>query len=110
MRAERKAREATIEADGDVLAVAATKGGQPTHPAWFHNLKANPDAEVEIRGERRRVRARILEGDERARRWHAMNDQYGGFEHYGARTSREFAMLIRSTLVNMSSGSVDLRL
>jgi F420H(2)-dependent quinone reductase len=34
--------------DGDVVAVMASKGGQPTHPAWFHNVKANPDTTIQI--------------------------------------------------------------
>ena len=33
---------------GDAFAVAGTKGGQPTHPAWFHNLMANPDTTIQI--------------------------------------------------------------
>ena len=50
---------------------------QPT-PAWSLNLKANPEAEVEIGRKRRPVRARIAEGEERADLWRRHNEQYVG--------------------------------
>jgi F420H(2)-dependent quinone reductase len=76
-------------ADGESVTVIGSNAGNDRAPAWSLNLQANPDAEVEIKSERRRVRARVLEGAERAQRWQAMNDQYGGFEHYDARTARD---------------------
>lgn len=42
---------------GDAIVVAATKGGQPSHPAWFHNLMANPSTTIQIGSEVREVRA-----------------------------------------------------
>src|ERR1700748_1569213 len=44
--------------DGEDLVIVASKGGFPKHPAWFHNLMANPDTYVQVGPERRRVRAR----------------------------------------------------
>jgi deazaflavin-dependent oxidoreductase (nitroreductase family) len=55
--------------DGANLAIIASKGGHVRHPAWFHNLKANPDVAVETRAGRKDVRARVAEGDERERIW-----------------------------------------
>lgn len=49
--------------------VFASKAGADTHPAWYHNLKANPDAEIEVGTERLRVRAAELTGAERAERF-----------------------------------------
>src|SRR5690349_21718135 len=49
---------------GDDLAVFASKAGAATNPDWFHNLVANPDAEVEVGTETVKVRARVAEGDE----------------------------------------------
>jgi len=43
--------------DGNIVAVTASKAGQPTHPAWFHNPKANPATTVQIRSAARSVRA-----------------------------------------------------
>jgi deazaflavin-dependent oxidoreductase (nitroreductase family) len=77
---------------GGVLCVIGSNAGNTHEPGWSHNLKANPDAEIEIRGDRRRVRARVTEGDERAQLWREMNAQYAGFDDYDARTSRDIAV------------------
>src|SRR4051794_20648688 len=45
--------------DGDDAVIVASYGGAPKSPAWFHNLKANPDTEAEIGRERRPVRAHV---------------------------------------------------
>jgi deazaflavin-dependent oxidoreductase (nitroreductase family) len=81
-------------ADGDCVVVIGSNAGNVNAPAWSHNLKANADAEIEIRGERRAVRARVAEGEERAELWRRMNAQYGGFEDYDHRTSREIAVFV----------------
>ena len=78
--------------DGQRLVVIGSNAGNARAPAWSLNLKANPDAEVEIGRERRSVRARVAEGDERAQLWRLMNDQYHGFDDYEARTSRDIAV------------------
>jgi len=78
--------------DGERVVVIGSNAGNARAPAWSHNLKANPDAEIEIRGERRLVRARVTEGDERAELWSRMNEQYAGFQDYDERTSREIAV------------------
>ncbi len=81
-------------ADGERVVVIGSNAGNAHAPAWSHNLKANPDAEIEIRAERRPVRARVTEGDERTELWRKMNAQYGGFEDYDHRTSREIAVFV----------------
>jgi len=55
--------------DGDLIAVAASQAGQPTNPAWFHNLRANPVTSVQVGGEKRYVRARLASDEERDRLW-----------------------------------------
>jgi deazaflavin-dependent oxidoreductase (nitroreductase family) len=81
-------------ADGQRVIVIGSNAGNARAPAWSHNLKANPDAEVEICGERRSVRARVAEGEERGELWRKMNDQYAGFEDYDERTSRDIAVFV----------------
>jgi F420H(2)-dependent quinone reductase len=76
------------------LIVIGSNAGNVREPAWSHNLKANPDAEVEILAERRLVRARVAEGEERAELWRKMNAQYAGFEDYDERTSRDIAVFV----------------
>ncbi len=80
--------------DGERLIVIGSNAGNERAPAWSYNLKANPDAEVEIGGERRRVRARVAEGEERAELWRKMNEQYAGFARYEENTSREIAVFV----------------
>jgi len=68
--------------DGDWIVVAATKGGQPTHPAWYHNLMANPATTVQIGSEVREVRAREATGEERERLWPEFVGFYPGYEFF----------------------------
>jgi F420H(2)-dependent quinone reductase len=68
--------------DGDAIAVAASKAGQPTHPAWFHNLKANPDTTIQIGPVVREVRARIATEEERDRLWPQFVAFYPGYDFF----------------------------
>ncbi|HWO16195.1 MAG TPA: nitroreductase family deazaflavin-dependent oxidoreductase [Solirubrobacterales bacterium] len=68
--------------DGDAIVVMASKAGQPTHPAWFHNLKANPDTTVQIGSEIREVCARVATDEERDRLWVKFVAMYPGSEFY----------------------------
>jgi deazaflavin-dependent oxidoreductase (nitroreductase family) len=68
--------------DGEAIAVVASKAGQPTHPAWFHNLTANPETTVEIGRERRSVRAREATAEERERLWPRFDSLFNGYEQY----------------------------
>jgi deazaflavin-dependent oxidoreductase (nitroreductase family) len=80
--------------DGERTVVIGSNAGNSHAPAWSHNLKANPEAEIEIRGARRAVRARVAEGEERAELWRKMNVQYEGFEDYDQRTSRDITVFV----------------
>src|SRR6187551_850819 len=71
--------------DGDDLVIVASKGGFPKHPAWYHNLMANPDTEVQVGREHRRVRARVATKEERERLWPVALKQYRGYADYQAR-------------------------
>jgi F420H(2)-dependent quinone reductase len=66
--------------DGDVVAVVASKGGHPTHPAWFHNLNANPDTTIQIGSVIREVRARVASDEERDRLWPRFVAFYPGYD------------------------------
>ena len=72
--------------DGDNVAVIASKGGFPKHPAWFHNLMANPDTRVQIGREHRRVHARLATAEERERIWAKAVRVYPDYESYAARS------------------------
>ncbi len=81
-------------ADGDDVVVVASKGGHPKHPAWFHNLRANPDTTVQVGPERRAVRAREAEPQERDRLWTKAVETYGGYEGYQRRAGREIPLVV----------------
>ncbi len=81
-------------AEGERQIVIGSNAGHRNAPAWSLNLKANPEAEVEVGRKRRRVRARIAEGEERAELWRRVNEQYSGFDDYEARTDREIAVFV----------------
>ncbi len=81
-------------ADGERVVVIGSNAGNERAPAWSYNLRANPEAEVQIGGEVRSVRARVAEGEERAELWRKMNEQYAGFDDYEERTSRDIAVFV----------------
>ena len=80
--------------DGDDVVIVASKGGDPRHPAWFHNLMANPDTTIQLGSERRPVRARKARPDERRRLWPKAVEAYGGYAGYQKRTEREIPLVI----------------
>jgi F420H(2)-dependent quinone reductase len=79
--------------DGENVVVIGSNAGN-REPGWSFNLKANPEAEIEIGPKRSLVRARVCEGEERERLWQTMNAQYEGFEHYDERANREIPVFV----------------
>jgi deazaflavin-dependent oxidoreductase (nitroreductase family) len=80
--------------DDDRLVVVASKGGSEKHPAWFHNLMANPETLVELPREKRKVRARQATDEERADLWPRLVDLYGSYESYQGYTDRKIPLVI----------------
>jgi deazaflavin-dependent oxidoreductase (nitroreductase family) len=68
--------------DDGIVAVVASKAGQPTHPAWFHNLKANPETTIQIGAELRNVQARVATDEERDLLWSKFVAFYPGYEFF----------------------------
>jgi deazaflavin-dependent oxidoreductase (nitroreductase family) len=79
--------------DGDAFVVVASLGGSDDHPGWYRNLVANPEASVQVKGERFPLRARTAVADERARLWKLMVGVYPACADYQARTSRELPII-----------------
>ncbi|WP_292975708.1 nitroreductase family deazaflavin-dependent oxidoreductase [Mycobacterium sp.] len=75
-------------ADGDRYLIFASKAGADTNPAWYWNLKANPDARIEIGDDVVDVHATELEGKERDDKYALQAARYPGFADYEAKTSR----------------------
>ncbi len=80
--------------DGENVAVIASKGGFPRNPAWFHNLRAHPEASVQVGSKRRGVRARLAAGEERERLWRRAVEAYPPYADYQARTDREIPVVV----------------
>jgi deazaflavin-dependent oxidoreductase (nitroreductase family) len=68
--------------DGDAVVVVASKAGQPTNPAWFHNLRANPETTIQIGSGVREVRARVASDEERDRLWPLFVAMFPGYDFY----------------------------
>ena len=82
--------------DGDRWVVVASKGGAPANPSWFENLRAQPDVEIELPGERIAARAEVADGAERERLWKLMTEVWPAYDDYQARTEREIPVVILS--------------
>ena len=80
--------------DGDDLVVVASKGGAPEHPAWFLNLEAKPDVEVQVKREKRPVQARRATPEERERYWPKLTEMWEQYDSYQQKTSREIPVVI----------------
>jgi deazaflavin-dependent oxidoreductase (nitroreductase family) len=80
--------------DGENIVVVASKSGVDKHPAWYHNLMANPETTVNWYGDVRRMRAREAEGAERERLWNQMTRVYPTYESYQRRTERRIPVIV----------------
>jgi deazaflavin-dependent oxidoreductase (nitroreductase family) len=80
--------------EADRVVVIASKGGHPDHPQWYKNLVANPEVEVTIRGETRRMRARTASPAEKAELWPGIVATYKGYEGYQQSTERDIPVVI----------------
>ena len=74
--------------------VVASKGGAPENPAWYENLSADPDAEIEVKDEKIPVRASTAKGDERSRLWREMTEVWPAYDDYQTRTEREIPVVV----------------
>jgi len=80
--------------DGDHYVIVASKGGAPTHPAWYHNLVAHPDVSVEVKGETFRAHAHIPQGDEYERLYQAHAEINPTFHQYRKNTTRRIPVVV----------------
>jgi deazaflavin-dependent oxidoreductase (nitroreductase family) len=80
--------------DGENLVVIASNGGAPYHPAWYLNLKANPEVSVRVRERDLRARAQEAMGEESRRLFARLVEAYPGYENYQRRTEREIPVVV----------------
>jgi F420H(2)-dependent quinone reductase len=89
--------------DGEDFVIIASKGGAPNHPAWYLNLKANPDATVEVGDREVRVRAEEVDSEEKVRLWQKMVEMYPTYDHYQTKTKREIPLLVLHPVEGVAS-------
>lgn len=80
--------------DGEKIVIIASKGGAPTHPSWFHNLRAHPDVTIEIHGERLKARAHVADGEEYERLYKQHADINPSFHEYRTKTTRKIPVVV----------------
>jgi deazaflavin-dependent oxidoreductase (nitroreductase family) len=82
----------TWSRDGDAYVVAGSKGGAPTDPQWFDNIRANPDVTVEAEGKTFQARAAVADGADRDRLWDRHVARWPEFGEYPTKTDRVIPM------------------
>ena len=79
---------------GEGVLLVASQGGAPRNPVWYHNLVENPDIEVEHRGKRMKLRARLAEPAEKAALWSVCDRHYAPYAEYRVRTTRDIPVFL----------------
>jgi len=81
--------------EGATIVVVASRGGDDTHPAWYLNLRDNPDVEVAYQGRtKQKMAARIASPDERARLWPLVIADHKNYAGYQTKTDREIPLVL----------------
>ncbi|HYS39584.1 MAG TPA: nitroreductase family deazaflavin-dependent oxidoreductase [Pseudonocardiaceae bacterium] len=79
---------------GDDYVIVASRGGAPTHPAWYLNLAANPDVRIQVKDQEFAGRARVADGDERAKLWSLMAEVWPDYDSYQTKTDRQIPVVV----------------
>jgi deazaflavin-dependent oxidoreductase (nitroreductase family) len=78
----------------DDYLVVASKGGSDQPPAWYVNLRENPEVEVQVKGDRFPARARTATPEEKPELWKIMTEQWPAYDEYQQRTDREIPVVV----------------
>jgi deazaflavin-dependent oxidoreductase (nitroreductase family) len=79
---------------GDDLLVVGSKGGAPAAPAWYVNLVANPEVQVQVKGDRFNAHARTATAEEKPELWSIMTTAWPDYDSYQKKTEREIPVVI----------------
>jgi len=88
---------ATIK-DGDKYVIIASKGGAPTNPAWYYNIVANPQVEVEVGTEQFQAQATVTTEPERTELFDKVATVYPGFDDYRQKTTRQIPVITLTSI------------
>ncbi|MBW2448140.1 MAG: nitroreductase family deazaflavin-dependent oxidoreductase [Deltaproteobacteria bacterium] len=81
-------------AEGENWIVVASNNGQDKHPAWFLNLEAKPEAQIQIGRADRAVQAHVAEGEERERLWPWLKERNPAYAGYERKTERRIPVVV----------------
>ena len=79
---------------GDDYLIVASKGGADEPPAWYLNLKANPEVEVQVKGDKFTARARTATAQEKPELWSIMTKVWPAYNDYQKKTDREIPVVV----------------
>ena len=82
------------ERHGDDYLVVASKGGTPENPDWYLNLEADPDVEIQVKGDRLRARARAATPEEKPELWSIMTKEWPDYDNYQTKTDRDIPVVV----------------
>ena len=80
--------------DGDKYVIVASKGGAPTNPHWYHNLREHPEVTVEVNKHAFKARARVELGDDYERLYNQHADINPTFHEYRTKTTRKIPVVV----------------
>ena len=80
--------------EGDRVVLVASYGGDDRNPAWFLNLRDNPDVQLEMHGKKRAMKAHVASVDEKAVLWPKVTEAYKGYAQYQTKTDRDIPLVI----------------
>ena len=75
-------------------AIVASKGGAPEHPAWFLNLRDDPNVDVQVAADKFSASARVATGAERTAIWKQMAALFPNYDEYQRKTTREIPVVV----------------
>jgi deazaflavin-dependent oxidoreductase (nitroreductase family) len=78
----------------DTYLVVASNGGNDKPPAWYVNLREDPDVEVQVRGDRFKAKARDATPEEKAEMWPTMTKEWPAYDEYQTKTEREIPVVV----------------
>jgi deazaflavin-dependent oxidoreductase (nitroreductase family) len=90
---EQRTTPVVYQPDGERMVIFASKAGAPENPAWFHNLRANPTATVEVGADTVEVEALVTDGDERERLFSKQKQLMPQFADYEQKTARQIPVV-----------------
>jgi deazaflavin-dependent oxidoreductase (nitroreductase family) len=95
---EERANALIFEPDGDDYLIVASKGGTDAPPGWYLNLVADPEVEVQVKGDRFKGHARTATDDEKPRMWEKMTEAWPDYDDYQKKTERQIPVVVLERL------------